>query len=382
MAAMNSIADLRARARRRLPSMVFDFVDGAALDELTMNRNRAAFDRLLLSQRVLLDVKDRSLATSVLGSDLDLPLVVSPMGLLTVCHPGADVALAKAAARAGSIFIHSPWSACSLEEVAAAAPGRVWAQVSFWTDAAETDRHIDRARAAGVDTLVIAGDVGVSSKRDRDLRHGAGIPPRLGLADTVSFALHPGWVLRLATGRRLTYGNWTIEGRALRPSEMKSWMAANENPAASWDAVAELRRRWPGRILVKGVMTQQDARLSRDHGLDGVFISNHGGRQSDSQPATIEALPRIVEEVGEDFPVILDGGIRRGSDIVKALALGACAAAAGRPFAWGLAAGGQAGAEKAFEILADEFSTALGFVGGNRVGDLGPGSLSAGVTIA
>lgn len=367
---IHSIDDLRTRARRRLPAMVFDFIEGGALDELTLRRNREALDAHLLTQRVLVDTSQRHATTSILGTRLDLPLVVSPMGLLTVCHPDADVAIARAAAAAGSVFVHSPWSGCSLEEVTDAAPGRVWAQIAFWSDAAETRRHIDRAQALGIDTLVVAGDVAVSSKRDRDLRHGTGMPPRPPLRDVVDTALHPGWVMRWLRGRSMTWGNYRIDGRAIRMREMEAWMERNENQTATWDDIARLRSSWTGNIVVKGVMTAEDARLAIEHGADGVFVSNHGGRQFDSQQATIEALPGVVDAVDGRAAVIVDGGMRRGSDIAKALSLGADAAAAGRPFALGLAAAGRDGVDRAFEVLHDEFLTVMGFLGVTRVDEI------------
>lgn len=360
---IHSIQDIQAAARRRLPRMVFDFLEGGALDELTLRRNRDQLDAQLLAQRVLVDTAGSSVRTRILGTDVDLPLIVSPMGLLTVCHPDADVAIAGAAADAGSVFIHSPWSGCSLDEVADAAPGRVWAQISFWRDAAQTHQHVEHARALGIDTLVIAGDVAVSSKRDRDLRHGTGMPPRPPLRDVVDTALHPGWVLRWLSGRPMTWGSYRIDGRRIRMGEMEHWMAGNENPSATWDDVARLRAQWQGKIVVKGIMSAEDARTAVAHGVDGVFVSNHGGRQFDGQRSTIEVLPRIVDAVAGQAEIIVDGGIRRGSDVAKALALGADAVSAGRPFAYGLAAAGRMGVDRAFAVLHDELLTAMGFVG-------------------
>lgn len=364
---IHSIDDLARRAKRRLPGMVYDFIEGGALDELTLRRNREALEAQLLPQRVLVDTSQRHATASILGTRLDLPLVVSPMGLLTVCHPDADVAIARAAAAAGSVFVHSPWSGCSLEEVADAAPGRVWSQIAFWNDASETERHIDRAEALNIETLVVAGDVAVSSKRDRDLRHGSGMPPRPPLRDIVDTALHPGWVLRWLLGRRMTWGTYRIDGRPIRMREMDAWMERNSNQSASWDDIARLRGRWKGNLVVKGVMNHVDARLAIDHGVDGVFVSNHGGRQFDGQIATIEALPAVVDAIDGRAAVIMDGGIRRGADIAKTLSLGADAAAAGRPFALGLAAGGERGARRAFELLHDELLTVMGFLGVSRI---------------
>lgn len=372
---VHSIAGLRSVAERRLPRMVSDFLEGGALDELTLERNRSALNSILLRQRVLADISARDLTTTVFGTQLGLPLAVSPMGLLTLLNPQADVAIAQAAAAAQSVFMHSPWSGCSLEEVAAAAPGRVWAQVSFWKDAAETHRHVARAKALGIDTLVIAGDVAESSKRDRDIEHGTGMPPKPPLRDVINTALHPRWLWKLVTGRPMTFGTYEVAGRRMRMREMDSWMATNSNPAASWENVAELRRNWSGQILVKGIMTREDAQIAMDLGVDGVFVSNHGGRQFDSQPATIEALPEVVDAVDGRGLVVLDGGIRRGSDIAKALALGADVVAAGRPFAYGLAASGRSGADQAFEILRDELHTAMGLLGAHSIAEIGPATL-------
>lgn len=366
----HSIADLRKAAHRRLPKMVSDFLDGGALDELTLDRNRSALDELLLKQRVMVNISKRDTSTTIFGQRLGTPLIVSPMGLLTLMHPAADVAIARAAAKAESIFTHSPWSGCSLEEVTEAAPGRVWSQISFWKDQAETERHIDRAKALGIDTLVIAGDVAESSKRDRDIRHGIGMPPKPPIRDVFDVAMHPRWLWNLVTGRPMTFGTYSVNGRPMRMREMDPWMAANENPAATWDDIAQLRNKWHGQIIVKGVMTAEDAHTAMGIGLDGVLVSNHGGRQFDSQPATIEALPQVAEAVNGRGIVLCDGGVRRGTDIAKALALGADAVAAGRPFAYGLAAQASKGPEQAFEILTDELRAAMGFLGATRVSDI------------
>lgn len=380
----HSIADLRKAAHRRLPKMVSDFLDGGALDELTLDRNRSALDDLLLKQRVMVNISKRDTSTTIFGQRLGTPLIVSPMGLLTLMHPAADVAIARAAAKAESIFTHSPWSGCSLEEVTEAAPGRVWSQISFWKDQGETKRHIDRAKSLGVDTLVIAGDVAESSKRDRDIRHGIGMPPKPPMRDIFDVAMHPSWLWNLVTGRPMTFGTYSVNGRPMRMREMDPWMAANENPAATWDDIAQLRKKWHGQIIVKGVMTPEDAHTAMGLGLDGVLVSNHGGRQFDSQPATIEALPQVAEAVNGRGIVLCDGGVRRGTDIAKALALGADAVAAGRPFAYGLAAHATKGPDQAFEILTDELRVAMGFLGTTRVADITADVLRgfAGATVA
>lgn len=368
---MFNVEQMRQRARRRLPKMVFDFLEGGALDERTLRRNQEAFQSALLRQRILVDVEQVSTVTRVLGQDLDVPIIVSPMGLLTVCHPDADVAMATAARAAGSLVIHSPWSGVSIEETHEAAGGRLWEQISFWKQPEETDRHLARARNLGVDTIVIAGDVAVSSKRERDLRHGTSMPPKPPLRDVLDVSLHPGWVTRWLSGRKMTWGTYDIDGRAIRMAEMSGWMERNENARATWEDVARIRRQWDGKLLVKGIMTPEDAELALANGADGVFVSNHGGRQFDGQPGTFDVLPAIADAVNGRGAVVVDGGVRRGSDVVAALSAGADVVAAGRPFAYGLSAGGRSGVARVFEILAEEFETAMGFVGATSVATLG-----------
>ena len=368
---MFNVEQMRQRARRRLPKMVFDFLEGGALDERTLRRNQEAFQSALLRQRILVDVEQVSTSTRVLGQDLDVPIIVSPMGLLTVCHPDADVAMATAARAAGSLVIHSPWSGVSIEETHEAAGGRLWEQISFWKQPEETDRHLARARNLGVDTIVIAGDVAVSSKRERDLRHGTSMPPKPPLRDVLDVSLHPGWVTRWLSGRKMTWGTYDIDGRAIRMAEMSGWMERNENARATWEDVARIRRQWDGKLLVKGIMTPEDAELALANGADGVFVSNHGGRQFDGQPGTFDVLPAIADAVNGRGAIVVDGGVRRGSDVVAALSAGADVVAAGRPFAYGLSAGGRNGVARVFEILAEELETAMGFVGATSVAMLG-----------
>lgn len=364
------IDDYRLASRKRLPKMISDYLEGGALDETTMRANEERLNALLLRQRTLVDLTHLDTSTTVLGQSLAMPLMVAPMGMLTMFHPGSDPAVARAAVRAGSIFIHSAWAGCSLEEVAKVAPDNLWAQVAFWKDPGETASYIKRARAAGVETLVVASDVGSTSKRERDLHHGLSMPPRPPVADYFNAAAHPGWLWRWLTGRKMTYGNYEVNGRSLRMDEMNNWMASNKNPGATWTDFAKLRSEWTGNLVVKGIMDAEDAVRAVDEGADGIFVSNLGGRQFDSQPATIDALPSIVDAVGGRAEIYLDGGIRRGHDIVKAVALGARAVLAGRPFAYALATGGEKAVDHAFGILHEEFKGAMGSVGKTSVADL------------
>ena len=365
-----SIDDYRRAARRKLPKMIYDYLEGGALDESTLRANRAGLDRLLLRQRNFVDLTGLDTSTSLLGRHVELPLLVSPMGMLTIFDPGSDVAVAKAAAAAGSIFVHSAWAGCSIEEVVGSTSATVWAQVGIWKDAREVAEYVDRVEALGVDTLVIAGDVSSSSKRERDLHHGMSMPPRPPVVDYLRTATKPGWVWKWRTGRPMTYGNYSVDSRPMNMSEMNQWMAGNKNKAVTWADVEKLRRRWTGTIVIKGIMNGEDAGRAVDEGVDAIFVSNHGGRQFDAQPATIDVLPEVVEAVGGRAQVYMDGGIRRGHDIVKAIALGADAVMAGRPFASALATSGQRGVEHAFSLYRDELIGAMGFVGARHVSEI------------
>lgn len=364
------IDDYRRAARRKLPAMIYDYLEGGALDELTAQANRTSLDALLMRQRNFVDLTGLSTATTVLGDRVSLPLLVSPMGMLTIFHPGSDVAVARAAATAGSIYVHSAWAGCSIEEVVESTTATVWAQVAFWKDEAEADAYLDRLERLGVTTLVVAGDVSSSSKRERDLRHGLSMPPRPPVLDYLRTATRPGWIWRWQTGRPMTYGNYSVGQRPMRMNEMNRWMADNKNKAVTWADIARLRARWQGRLVIKGVMNGDDAARAVAEGADGVFVSNHGGRQFDSQQATIDVLPEVVAAVDRRAEVYLDGGIRRGHDIVKAIALGADAVMAGRPFAYALAAGGQPAVDHAFDIFRDELEGAMGFVGARSIEEL------------
>ena len=365
-----SIDDYRRASRWHLPKMITDYLDGGALDEITTRANRESLDALMLRQRSMVDLSDLRTDATVLGQQIDLPLIVAPMGMLTIFHPASDPAVARAAVNAGSIFIHSAWAGCALEEVAPIAGDKLWAQVAFWKDPEETESYIKRARKAGVKTLVVAGDVGSSSKRERDLHHGLSMPPRPPVVDYLTTAMRPQWIYRWLTGRKMTYGNYSIDGQPLRMDEMNQWMAKNKNPGANWADFARLREQWDGNLVIKGIMDPEDAAQAVDEGADGIFISNHGGRQFDAQPATIDVLPSIVSAVNGRAEIYLDGGIRRGHDMVKAIGLGATAVMAGRPFAYALATGGEPAVSKAFKILHDEFKGAMGFVGKTRVSEI------------
>ncbi|MER8103372.1 alpha-hydroxy acid oxidase [Kitasatospora sp. NPDC094016] len=376
-----NIDDFRRATRRRLPRIVFDFLEGGALDEITLRSNITDLAALRLRQSVMSDVSGIDLSTTVLGQTLRTPVLISPMGLLSLFHRDADVALARAARAAGTVFVHSAWSGAPLQKVAAAAPGAVWCQAAIWPDQRLVDQHLDRAEEADVPVLVLAGDVAVSSKRERDLRNGFTMQARPALRGVLNAATKPRWVANFLFGPKITFGDQSIDGRAMNIREMGEFMET-ENDAVTWDDVIRIRKRWRGKLAVKGVMTAQDARRAVDVGVDAIFVSNHGGRQFDAQPSTVSALPEIVQAVDGQAEVLVDGGIRRGSDIVKVRALGATAGLIGRPAVYGLVHSGEAGVTAVLDILRDETATALAFTGNITLNALSTSALAPGTNDA
>jgi isopentenyl diphosphate isomerase/L-lactate dehydrogenase-like FMN-dependent dehydrogenase len=367
--AASSVQDLRGVAARRLPRMVMDFLEGGALDEVTLRANVDDLTAVLLQQRVMRDVCDIDLAVTLLGTTLRTPVAIAPMGLLTLFRPDADVSLARAAHDSGTVFVHSAWSGTPLSEVADAAPGSVWSQVTFWPDARLVDQHLQRAHDAGIEVLVVAADVSVSSKRDRDLRNGFTMAGRPAARSVLNAARKPRWLRGFLTGPRVTFGDQSVDGKPMNLRQMQEFME-HENAAATWRDVERIRSAWPGRVVVKGIMCADDAHTAIDAGADAVYVSNHGGRQFDAQPSTTAALPSIAEAVAGRVPVLVDGGIRRGSDIVKMTALGADLCLVGRPAVYGLVHSGAAGVRTALDVLSQEASVALAFTGTTSLPDV------------
>ncbi|MEI6363922.1 MAG: alpha-hydroxy acid oxidase [Actinomycetes bacterium] len=369
MKAVSSVRDLREAAGRRLPRMVMDFLEGGALDEVTLRSNTNDLEALLLRQRVLRDVSDVDLSISILDTTFRVPMAIAPMGLLSVFRPDSDVAMAKAAHDAGTVFVHSAWSGAPLRDVVTAAPGSVWSQITFWPDARLVEQHLQRAQDLGIEVLVVAADVSVSSKRDRDLRNGFTMDARPTFANVLNAARKPRWGWGFVTGPKVTFGDQSVDGRPMSFAQMQEFME-HENAAATWRDVERLRSAWPGKIVVKGIMSADDARAAIDAGADGVYVSNHGGRQFDAQPSTAASLPSVAEAVAGRVPVLVDGGIRRGSDIVKMTALGADLCLIGRPAVYGLVHAGSAGVARVLDLLADETAVALAFTGTTRLCDV------------
>jgi len=366
-----TIEDLRKRARRRLPRAVFDYIDGAAEDELTARRNREYFQRLLFDPRALVDVSRIDQSTTIFGQRLETPLILAPTGLCGMATNRGEVLAARAAIRTGSAFTLSSMSAVSIEDVAHEAPGPHWFQLYVWRNRELTRALVERAQAAGYRALMLTVDVPIAGQRERDLRNGATIPPRITIRNALDSAMKLGWLLRMARDPWIDFANLKDSGIGVRQAHpergkrvaLGSYVNAQFDPTLDWDDLAELRKQWTGPLIVKGIMSSADARRAVDYGVEGIVVSNHGGRQLDSLPASIEVLPEIVDAVGGQLDVLFDGGIRRGSDVVKAIALGARACLIGRPYLYGLGAAGQAGAEMAISILRAEIARTLALLG-------------------
>ena len=371
----SSVEDVRTVARRRLPRPVFDFIDGGAEDELTLTENRAALKRLRFQPQALTDVSVRSQRISVLGLDLEIPVLLAPAGLARLAHPDGEVAAARAAGAVGTVFTLSTASSASIEEVAGASTGPLWLQLYVWRDRGATRELVQRADAAGYHSLCFTIDVAMSGQRERDLRNGLTIPPRPAGSTLVHYARHPMWLRHALLSSPITFANFlgAAPGQGDSAVALAKYVNSQLNPAMSWDDLQWLRETWQRPLLVKGVMTPADARRAVDLGADAVVVSNHGGRQLDGLPATIDVLPEIVDAVGDRAEVLLDSGVRRGADVIKALALGARAVLVGRPYLYGLAMDGEAGAVQVLRMLAAEIDRVQALLGVPDLKSLPPG---------
>ncbi|MFY0563574.1 alpha-hydroxy acid oxidase [Archangium lansingense] len=367
-----NLEDLRQRARRRLPRTIFDYVEGGAEDEYTVHANRRGFERYLFRARTLVDVSARDQSTTLLGEKLSTPIILGPTGLAGLVAPWGEVLAAKAAANRGSLFTLSTMSICTIEEVAAAAPSPLWFQLYVWKDRGVTRSLVERARAAGYRALCLTVDVQEMGNRERDRRNGFIIPPRVTFTNLLDVFRHLGWVLRMSSSPRATFGNFIETGALAKKDAVSVAGFTNKqfDPSVSWKDIEWLRSIWSGPLVLKGITCAEDARLAVEHGVQAIIVSNHGGRQLDFLPAGTDVLPEVVDAVQGRAEVVLDGGIRRGSDVVKAIALGARACMIGRPFLYGLAADGQAGVELTLDILSKEIDRTLALLGRPRLADL------------
>lgn len=359
-----TIADLKERARRRVPKMFFDYADSGSWTEGTYRANEADFADVRLRQRVLVDMTDRSLESELVGQPVAMPVALSPTGMTGMQHADGEILAARAAEAFGVPFCLSTMSICSIETVAAAVTKPFWFQLYVMRDRGFIERLIERARAAGCTALVLTIDLQILGQRHKDLRNGLSAPPKFTPRHVWQVATRPGWGLRMLRTRNRTFGN--IVGHAPNVTDVSSllsWTAEQFDPRLSWKDVAWIRERWDGKLILKGVLDPEDARMAAATGADAIIVSNHGGRQLDGARSSISALPAIVEAVGDSIEIHMDGGVRSGQDVLKAIALGAKGAWIGRPFLYGLGAGGQAGVTRVLEIIRRELDMSMALCG-------------------
>jgi len=369
----SNFADFRRLAHRRLPAPLFHYIDGGADDELTLRRNTAAFDDYELMPRVLTGLSAIDTRTQVLGQTLEWPVFLSPTGMSRLFHHHKEPAAARAAAKLGTLYSLSTLATTRLEDVAAATTGPKMFQIYVLKDRNFTYEFVDRCKEAGYAALCLTVDMPVAGNRERDRVHGMVMPPRFGLADLASFVAHPAWSLNFVRDPDFRLANLTEKAGALGKGGMGliDYFNSQMDPSMSWDDVARIVERWKGPFAIKGLQSPDDARMAKQVGATAVMISNHGGRQLDGAPAPVDCIAPMREAVGDDLEIICDGGIRRGTHVLKALSLGANACSIGRPYLFGLAAGGQAGVERVLTLLRAEIVRDMTLLGCAKIGDLG-----------
>ena len=359
-----TIADLKTLAQRRVPKMFFDYADSGAWTEGTYRANEEDFAKIKLRQRVLVDMTNRSLASTMIGEPVSMPVALAPTGMCGMQHADGEMLAAKAAEEFGVPFTLSTMSICSIEDVASVTSKPFWFQLYVMKDRAFVEALIERARAAKCSALVVTADLQILGQRHKDLRNGLSAPPKWTLNHAIQLATRPKWCLDMLQTKRRGFGN--IVGHAKNVSDLSSlgaWTAEQFDPRLSWKDIEWIKNLWGGKIIIKGILDEEDARAAADTGADAIIVSNHGGRQLDGAPSSISMLPRIVEAVGDRTEVHFDGGIRSGQDVLKAVALGARGTHIGRPFLYGLGAMGKPGVTTTLEILRKEMDITMALCG-------------------
>ncbi|SAL15173.1 FMN-dependent alpha-hydroxy acid dehydrogenase [Caballeronia choica] len=364
MTIITTVEDLRVLAERRVPRMFYDYADSGSWTESTYRANESDFQKIKLRQRVAVNMEGRTTRTTMIGQDVAMPVAIAPTGFTGMQHADGEILAARAAEKFGIPFSLSTMSICSIEDVAAHTQAPFWFQLYVMRDRDFVERLIERAKAAKCSALILTLDLQVLGQRHKDLKNGLSAPPKPTIANLINLATKPRWCLGMLGTKRHTFGN--IVGHAKNVgdlSSLSSWTAEQFDPALSWADVEWIKKLWGGKLILKGVMDAEDARLAAASGADALIVSNHGGRQLDGAPSTIETLPRIVEAVGSEIEVWLDSGIRSGQDVLKAIALGARGTMIGRAFLYGLGAMGEAGVTKTLEIIHKELDITMAFCG-------------------
>lgn len=364
MPVITCVEDQRLLAKRRVPKMFYDYADSGAWTESTYRANETDFGRIKLRQRVAVDMRDRTLASTMIGIPVAMPVALAPTGLTGMQHADGEILAARAAAKAGVPFTLSTMSICSIEDVAENTNAPFWFQLYVMRDKVFVERLIDRAKAAQCSALVLTLDLQILGQRHKDVRNGLTAPPRMTVPNIINLATKPRWCLNMLRTKRHTFRN--IAGHAEGVTDLSSlsaWTAEQFDPALSWDDVKRIKDRWGGKLILKGIMDPEDAVKAAESGADALIVSNHGGRQLDGAQSSIAALPGIVAAVGDRIEVLMDGGVRSGQDVIKAVALGARGVFIGRAFLYGLGAGGEAGVTKTLEIIRKELDITMALCG-------------------
>src|SRR5216117_1881948 len=365
------IEDLRQLHRRRVPKAFFDYADRGSYSEDTLRANRADLEAIKFRQRILVDVSKRDLSTTILGEPASMPLILAPVGLLGMQHGDGEIIACRVAQAAGIPFTLSTMSICSIEDVAANVDKPFWFQLYVMKDRGFIKALIERAIAAKCGALVLTVDLQVIGQRHQDIKNGMTVPPEWTLSKFIDFATKPGWVSGVLRGKRRTFGNLIGHLKGTDDiTALSTWISTQFDTTLNWKDVEWIRSIWPGKLILKGILDVEDAEEAVKTGAQALVVSNHGGRQLDGAPSSIEVLPEIVDAVGSKMEIMFDGGIRTGQDVMRALALGAKSCMIGRAYAYGLGAGGQAGVAKAIDIIQKELLTTMGLCGVNRIDEI------------
>ncbi len=365
MPTITHIEDLRVLAEKRVPRMFYDYADSGSWTESTYRANETDFQRIKLRQRVAVNMEGRSIRTQMIGHDVAMPVAIAPTGLTGMQHADGEILAARAAKAFGVPFTLSTMSICSIEDVAEST-GRhpFWFQLYVMKDRDFIERLIDRAKAANCSALMLTLDLQILGQRHKDIKNGLSAPPKPTIRNLINLATKPRWCLGMLGTKRRTFGNIVGHAKGVGDlSSLSSWTAEQFDPALSWADVEWIKKRWGGKLILKGILDEEDARLAADSGADALIVSNHGGRQLDGAPSSIEALPAIAQAVGDRIEVWLDGGIRSGQDVLKSVALGAKGTLIGRAFLYGLGAMGEEGVTKCLQIIAKELDLTMAFCG-------------------
>jgi L-lactate dehydrogenase (cytochrome) len=364
MPVITNIEDLRLLAKARVPRMFYDYADSGSWTESTYRANEADFQRIKLRQRVAVNMEGRSTRTTMVGQPVAMPVALAPTGLTGMQHADGEILAARAAEAFGVPFTLSTMSICSIEDIAAHTKAPFWFQLYVMRDRDFIERLIDRAKAAGCSALMLTLDLQILGQRHKDLKNGLTAPPKPTLANLIDLATKPRWCLGMLGTKRRSFGNIVGHAKGVGDlSSLSAWTAGQFDPRLNWSDVEWIKQRWGGKLILKGILDAEDARLAADSGADALIVSNHGGRQLDGAPSSIEALPAIAEAVGSRIEVWMDGGIRSGQDVLKAWALGARGTLIGRAFLYGLGALGEAGVARCLEIIRNELDLTMAFCG-------------------